>query len=165
VESGTREKLILENKKLVEQIVTSLIRKFGLPYNIEKQDLISVGIIAMIEAIDSYSEDKGSLEKWISANVFGLVLNEIKNNKTRQSLEVHFDPDKLGESIIPFFGTELYDFSKNLNDLEFEIFKFHFILGMTQQEVADILNISIRNVKYKVSSIKQKIKETLSYDC
>ena len=150
-----RDKLILENLELVERIVGTLIRRYGLPSNLEKQDLISVGTIAMIQAIDSYSKEKGDLEKWISSKVFGAILDEIRTAKTINSAEIHLDPDRLGKDSNSYLGSVLEELSRVLTEEEYIIFQRCFVNGETQKAVAEDMGISHRTIQRKIAKIRK----------
>jgi len=91
VEVENRERLILDNVELVKKLVNSALGRFKIPRSIEKEDLLSIGMVAMIQAIDSFDPAKGSLDKWISHHVYAAIIDEIKKENTRSNMFVNID--------------------------------------------------------------------------
>jgi len=73
------EVLVERHAPLVKRIAAHLLGR--LPDGIEIDDLIQVGLIAMLEAARSYSADKGaSFETYASIRVRGAMLDEVRAN-------------------------------------------------------------------------------------
>jgi len=73
------EILVERHAPLVKRIAAHLLGR--LPDGIEIDDLIQVGLIAMLEAARSYSADKGaSFETYASIRVRGAMLDEVRAN-------------------------------------------------------------------------------------
>jgi len=90
-----RERLILDNIELVKKLVNSALNRFDIPEGLEKEDLMSIGIIAMIQAVDKYDPSKGTLDKWISRCVYSSIIDEIKKERNRSNMLLYMDTAKL----------------------------------------------------------------------
>ena len=90
-----RERLILDNIELVKKLVNSALNRFDIPEGLEKEDLMSIGIIAMIQAVDKYDPAKGTLDKWISRCVYSSIIDEIKKERNRSNMLLYMDTAKL----------------------------------------------------------------------
>lgn len=159
-----RDKLISHNLRLVAHIV----KKFQ--NSLEADDLISVGTIGLIKAVDTYDYNKGSqLSTYASRCIENEILMLIRSNKRHKdviSLSSTYkgktDGDELTlEDILVGDDDEMfihdvetacvYDqaldiMKKELTPTEFEILKHRYGLegydALTQKEVADIFGYS-----------------------
>ncbi len=95
MEVENREQLILDNIGLVKKLVNSALNRFDIPKGLEKEDLMSIGIIAMIQAVDTYDPSKGVLDKWISRCVYSSIIDEIKKERNRSNMFFNMDTTKL----------------------------------------------------------------------
>ncbi|GIP35909.1 RNA polymerase sporulation sigma factor SigK [Paenibacillus sp. J2TS4] len=160
----SRNMLIEHNLRLVAHIV----KKFDNTGE-DLEDLISIGTIGLIKAIESYSPDKGTkLATFAARCIENEILMHLRSlKKTRKDVSLH-DPigtDKEGNEItlIDILGTEaddvaervqlkiekskIYDHLDILDDREQEVIKgrFGLVLGgdeRTQREIAKELGIS-----------------------
>ena len=170
-----REVLINHNLRLVAHIV----KKYS--NSLEADDLISVGTIGLIKAVDSFKGNKGVL---LSTYASRCIENEIlmliranKKHKDSVSLNTILSPkadsdDMELANLIPaeseedvfaqvetqVLMTDVEKIMKNhLTEMEQEILKYRYgIMGYpqkTQKEVADIFNIS----RSYISRIESKI--------
>ena len=170
-----RDVLINHNLRLVAHIV----KKYN--NSLEADDLISVGTIGLIKAVDSYKGNKGVL---LSTYASRCIENEIlmliranKKHKDSLSLNTILSPKSDSDdmeltNLIPAESEEevfakvetqclMEDVKKvmcdKLSDMEQEILKYRYgLMGYpqkTQKEVADIFNIS----RSYISRIESKI--------
>ncbi|MFC1551458.1 sigma-70 family RNA polymerase sigma factor [Candidatus Latescibacterota bacterium] len=73
-----RDKLVKENLKLVNFIVSRLA--IGLPTWIDKRDLISSGVIGLIDAAKSFDPKKGvKFSSFASSRVKGAIIDELRS--------------------------------------------------------------------------------------
>ncbi len=170
-----RETLINHNLRLVAHIV----KKYS--NSLEADDLISVGTIGLIKAVDSYDESKGVLlSTYASRCIENEILMLIRANKKHKDiislnsmLSPKTDSDEMELSnLIPAeteedvfhqveIGCLMQDIErtmqKYLSPMEQEILKYRYgICGYevkTQKEVAEIFNIS----RSYISRIESKI--------
>ena len=158
-----REKLIEHNLRLVAHVV----RKYYIS-NKNTEDLISVGTIGLVKAIDSYKDSNGTRFATYAAkciqNEILMLFRSQKKMGCEVSLNDTIDIDKDGNpltylDIIAVEDTIADDVDKkiminkalsyirdNLDDREKQILVMRYGLGNreahTQREVAEILNIS-----------------------
>lgn len=163
-DKSAREKLINHNLRLVVHVA----KKYS--QSAEADDLISVGSIGLIKAIDSFKPDKGSqLSTYASRcieNEILMLLRANKKHKVCMSIDETIGTDKDGSEltlrdIIPqkeeddpdkivvkhVYIEQIKDkMEKHLDEREFKIVALRYGLmdGIehTQQEVAQIMNIS-----------------------
>ena len=178
-----REVLIHRNMRLVAHIV----KKYqGTDY--ETEDLLSVGAIGLIKAVDTFNPDKGSrLGTYAAKCVENEILMLFRAGK-KYSKEVSiYEPigtDKDGETVslmdvLEQEGKEaleqvilnqdvrnLYEsIEKNLNDTEKTVIRMRYGLfdsnEYTQREVAKVLEISRSYVSRIEKKAMEKLKESL----
>ncbi len=176
-----REKLINHNMRLVAHVC----KKYN--GSAEADDLLSVGSLGLIKGINSFQKDKGSqLSTYVSRCIENEILMLLRANKKHKicvSIEDPIGVDKDGQEmslydIIPQNQEEDPDFivdrkvliknicnimDRYLSARESEIIKLRYGLidqiERTQQEVADILNISrsyISRIETKALDIIKK---------
>lgn len=162
-DKGAREKLIEHNLRLVAHIVKKYQNQSD-----DKEDLISIGTIGLIKAIDSFSPDKGTkLATYAARCIDNEILMLFRSTKKMRNDVSLYDPigfDKEGNEIclIDVVKDEEKDINdviiqqlaiekieKNLDSLterERDIIIRRFGLGNheeeTQQEIAKSYNIS-----------------------
>ncbi len=99
-DSRARSKLINHNLRLVSHIV----KKYAGSVSIEVDDLISVGTIGLIKAIDSFKYEKGAgLATYASKCIDNEILMLIRVNKKHKdtiSLSSKFASDKEGNEVL-----------------------------------------------------------------
>ena len=159
-----KEVLIERNMRLVAHIA----KKYN-SYNEEQDDLISIGTIGLIKAIETYNVNKGTrLATYASKCIENEILMSIrsnKKNKVQVSLQDPIGTDKEGNeiSLIDILGTDidnildqvelkvqiskLYEqIDKILTDRDKEIILLRYGLTTngykTQREIAEKLEIS-----------------------
>lgn len=179
-----RQKLITHNLRLVVHIVG----KYAGSVKVEADDLISVGTIGLMKAIDSFDYDKGvQLGTYASRcidNEVLMVLRANKKHKENMSLNTVIGGDKEGNDfmlmdIIPSDDDELEDIadtnfiiekiSKNVNSLlskrEREVLEKRYGLNgndvLTQKELAKELGISRSYVSRIEAKALSMIKESI----
>lgn len=158
-----KAELITRNLRLVAHI----IKKFG-PIGKDSDDLISIGTVGLIKAIESFDYDKGNRLATYAArcieNEILMYMRSAKKIKTEVYLQDPIGVDKEGNEIclIDILGTEsdqildeveskisirkLYNIiDKVLEEKEKAIIKWRYGLSCepkTQMEIANILGIS-----------------------
>ena len=181
---SAREKLILHNMRLVAHI----IKKYGMPQP-EQEELISIGTIGLVKAVDSFDCSKGArFAPYASRCIENEILMYLRrNSKTKmevsidEPLNVDWDGNELLLSDI--LGTEedtIYKDLENeaerklliralnkLNSREKLIVSMRFGLDnpdgkeKTQKEVADLLGISQSYISRLEKKIMQRLKREM----
>lgn len=82
--------------------------------------------------------------------------------KTFAQIE-NLDKDRLvlieEREIIDNFINDVYKSINNINDIELKVFRYKYILGLSNQEIATRLNYSIQRIKQINKEIKVKMKD------
>ena len=178
-----KAKLIQHNLRLVVYIA----RKFD-NTGVDNDDLISIGTIGLIKAINSFKPDKNiKLATYASRCIENEILMYLRRTARLKS-EVSFDEplntdfdgnelllsDVLGTSAESVYGEIeataekqlLKEALKKLNDRERKIMVLRFGLAggeeMTQKEVADLLGISQSYISRLEKKIIQRLKKEIS---
>lgn len=172
-----KNKLVEHNLRLVAHI----IKKYY--HNSEQEDLVSIGTIGLIKAINTYNPDKNiKLSSYASRCIENEILMHFRNAKKNSldvSLNESIDTDKDGNplTLMDIMSVEdniaddidtkinlekLYGYMKEvLSKREIEILTMRFGLydtnPLTQREIASKLNIS----RSYVSRIEKKALQTL----
>ena len=160
---GARNKLIEHNLRLVAHIIKKYYTKES-----DHEDLVSIGTIGLIKALDSFNPDKSiKLSSYASRCIENEILMHFRNGKKSaqdMSLDDSIDTDKDGNplTLIDILAVD-DDFTRNLeretylsklrkfidetlDEREKKIIDMRFGLDgskpKTQQEIADILGIS-----------------------
>lgn len=72
-----KEKLIIESMSLVRVVAKRIVRKT--PPNVELDDLVSVGVIGLIDAIEKFDPEKGTKFKtYAEHRIRGAILDELR---------------------------------------------------------------------------------------
>lgn len=132
----------------------------------DAEDFISEGFLALLNAIRTYEEDKGSFGTY--ANV--CIDNRMKNalGKARRSLILseEFDPEKVKEQspgadelVIEKENRAeiLKKIGKILSEREFRVFEMY-LDSFSYRQIAARLNISIKSVDNALSRARSKLK-------
>jgi RNA polymerase sporulation-specific sigma factor len=179
-----RNKLIETNLRLVAHVVKKFINT-----GCDNEDLVSIGTIGLIKAVESYKDNKGTkLATYAAKCIENEILMHIRSRK-RLNNEVHLNnpigTDKEGNEItlmdvIPDNGDDITDMlefrmhikkiydqlSKVLTERENEIIKLRYGLNccdcLTQREIAERLGISRSYVSRIEKKALQKLKGELT---
>ena len=181
-DTAAREKLISHNLRLVAHVV----KKYQGAY--ENEDLISVGTIGLIKAIDTFKEGQGSQLATYTArcveNEILMLLRANKKYKTTVSLSDVIGADKDGNelTLIDLLSDDENVLNKvektvqsgkfrrflkdNLNEREYRILYLRYGLGggaaLAQREVAALLKISRSYVSRIEKKSIQKLKKVIN---
>ena len=181
---SAREKLILHNMRLVAHI----IKKYGMPQP-EQEELISIGTIGLVKAVDSFDCSKGArFATYASRCIENEILMYLRrNNKTKlevsidEPLNVDWDGNELLLSDI--LGTDedviyrdietevekklLNKAIEHLSGRERTIIELRFGINskndneLTQKEVADLLGISQSYISRLEKKIMKRLKKEI----
>ncbi len=78
MDNSEKEKLLLEYASLVKYVVNRML--ISIPPCLEKEDLISVGTIGLLEAIEKYDSQKGiNFETYAIHRIKGAILDELRS--------------------------------------------------------------------------------------
>ena len=182
-DSLSRQKLIEHNLRLVVYVA----KKFS-NSDVDVEDLISIGSLGLIKAVNTYNQDKNiKLATYASKcieNEILMYLRKISKHKQMVSLDEPLNVDSEGNELVLFdllpseSGTPTDDMEKNtekqilwkvinkLNAREKEIMVLRFGLTggdeLTQKEVADNLGISQSYISRLEKKIVVRIKKEIT---
>ena len=174
----SKNKLVEHNLRLVAHIIKKYYHCVS-----DQEDLVSIGTIGLIKAVNTYNPDKKiKLSSYASRCIENEILMHFRNcKKSAQDISLNeaIDSDKDGNplTLMDIMATEdciiddidtkinlekLYTYMKEvLNEREIEILTLRFGLKnhspLTQREIAKLLNIS----RSYVSRIEKKALEAL----
>ena len=191
------EKMRLGDKKakdiLIERnlrLVAHVVKKYY-DENRENQDLISIGIVGLIKAVNTYNPDKGNRLVTYAAkcieNELLMMLRAEKKRSKDVSLNEPIGTDKEGNtiSLIDVVENDEMDtleqiekaenislvqkyVAQSLNEREKEILILRYGLSnndeLTQKDVADLLGISQSYISRLEKKIIKKLRSQLNYD-
>ena len=191
------EKMRLGDKKakdiLIERnlrLVAHVVKKYY-DENRENQDLISIGIVGLIKAVNTYNPDKGNRLVTYAAkcieNELLMMLRAEKKRSKDVSLNEPIGTDKEGNtiSLIDVVENDEMDtleqiekaenislvqkyVAQILNEREKEILILRYGLSnndeLTQKDVADLLGISQSYISRLEKKIIKKLRSQLNYD-
>ena len=186
LKNGDKEaKSILIERNL--RLVAHIVKKYSFP-NKDVDELISIGTVGLIKAIDSFDSSKGTrLATYASRCIENEILMYLRRNSKVKAEVSFYEPlniDWDGNELLlsDILGTEndtvynliedevdkqlLFIALKNLNDREKEIVELRFGLNgcneKTQKEVADILGISQSYISRLEKKIINRLKKEIS---
>ncbi len=177
-DKSARNKLIEHNLRLVAHI----IKKYYATQS-DHDDLVSIGTIGLIKAINTYDKDKNiKLSSYASRCIENEILMHFRNNrKTSQNVSLNeaIDTDKDGNPLtlidvlsveedftdnvdIKIKSSKLYQYIESeLDDREKQVITLRYGLNgkepLTQREIAQLLGIS----RSYISRIEKKALKTL----
>ncbi len=163
-----RDRLILHNLRLCAHIANKYAARGKLSRRRELDDLISIGAIGLIKAVDTFSPDKGSLSSYASRCIENEIRMSLRTEKKlvgEVSMEEPLGRDREGNerTVLDLVGTdgeEIFDqvrrslegerlralMDRTLKKREKLVLSLRFGLGgaapLTQQQVADRIGIS-----------------------
>ncbi len=186
-EAATRAKDILVERNL--RLVAHIVKKYQ---NVDEEldDLLSIGCIGLIKAIDSFDVEKGRLATYACRcidNELLMMLRGKKKYSREMSLFESIGQDKEGNEIRlldiieqpPLDVVERMEFTSNMQKLEkyrkecltereWKILALRYGLGrsreMTQSEIGEIFGISRSYVSRIEKKALQKLKNCFEHD-
>lgn len=173
-----RNALVMKYEKLVNKIA----RDYYNAYKIDENDLYQEGLIGLMNAVDSYKEKENAIFYTYACKCIHYrirsYLRKYSNNKNK-ALSMAISLDKLIDdsesdyynfcadtSSDPLYKVEnaftnnelILELKKTLTSLEWTIFKYR-INGLSNNNIASVMNIDKRSVENAVSRIRQKAKK------
>ena len=164
------ESILLEFEPLISKVINSQLSEHG-DYSIDKDDMRQVANIALFEACQKYSADKGmSFSSYVYLVIHSRIITYFKSciktyNYEYYSLDsedryLSNHIDVVCDSAYSYhkekqFEETLNDFVKSLPKLDQEIIKLK-IEEIPYKEIGERLNISTKKVSNRLMRIKKK---------
>lgn len=176
-----REKIMKHNIKLVLFIVTN---KFNTPWS-EKKELVSVGVIGLLNAVDTFNISKSKFSTYASKCINNEINMFLRKKIRRQNIESidNLFNDKNGDKklkiediigddtdiVSNYIKNETYEFIRNFietlpdRDKKIIIMSFGFYDGKiySQREIGNKLNLSQPYVSRLLKNILKKFRNQL----
>jgi RNA polymerase sigma factor (sigma-70 family) len=133
-----------------------LARKYGFDDD-DAADVAQEAMIIAYEKLKNYNPEKGNFKSWLAKITINEALRMKKKAKDTVSMESlglfeqtlkQTDTRRFGpEEVLPRLNPELHD-----------LYTLYFEYGMSHQEVADNLNISLANSRVRVHRLVKQLK-------
>jgi len=139
---------------------------FGLLNKHDAEDFISEGFLALLNAIRTFEEEKGSFSAYANACIDNRMKNALGKARRTLILSEEFDPALIKEQspgaddiIIEKENREeiLKKISKILSDREFKVFEMY-LDSFSYRQIATRLGVSIKSVDNSLSRARAKLK-------
>lgn len=133
-----------------------LARKYGFEDD-DAADVAQDAMIIAFEKLKNYDPEKGNFKSWLAKITINKALGMKKKAKDTVSMESlgHFE-QTLKQTDNRRFGPE--EVLPRLNPELHELYTLYFEYGMSHQEVADNLNISLANSRVRVHRLVKQLK-------
>lgn len=178
---NARNKIVIHNIRLV---LSRIINRFAI-FNIDKEDLVSIGNIGLIKAVDTFDNTKKVkfntyattcidneiimyLRKEKNKNLISSIDDEYckdKKIKIKDTLEDNIDIEKdyLDKEIYAFINEFIEKLSPRDKEIIIKRFGFYGNKTHTQRELAEEFNITKAYVSLIIINNLNKIKKSLLY--
>lgn len=173
-----REQIIYHNIRLV---LSEVVHQFHTA-DYDKKELVSIGLIGLISAVDSFDTSLGnefcsyartcidncirtSLRKPKTKLIFESLDEPIDNSQDSSDLKVQdrlsddidIEEDYIEEETRQFLREKIEELSDRDRKIVFYYFGFCDDVMLTQQQIADRLGISVQRVSKRLEKIKEKL--------
>jgi RNA polymerase sigma-70 factor (ECF subfamily) len=136
--------------------VYQLARKYGFEDD-DAADVAQEAMIIAFEKLKNYDPSKGNFKSWLAKITINEALRMKKKTKDTVSMEsLGLFEQTLKQTDARSFGLE--EVLPRLRPDLHELYTLYFEYGMTHQEVADNLNISLANSRVRVHRLVKQLK-------
>lgn len=171
---SARDKLILHNMKLIYYRYYTRFNNTG----IEKEDIISLGTIGLIEAVDTFDiNKKTSFSTYAIRCIDNRILMYMRKNKVKYILYNPLVDDSNDDTCLIDLIADTIDIEEeyidrevmgyiqlildNLNKEDKYLLDLYINKGLKQQEIANMLNVDQPTISIRISKIARKVQGTL----
>jgi len=154
VKKGDKEMFGLLVEKYSDRVFSYFIRFLG--DRDEALNLTSEVFFKAFKGIENFNEDK-EFFPWLIKIARNEGINFMRKNKTYEELET----DNFTEENYFERDVMLEDALKKLNENDREILLLFYQQDLSYDEIANILNISLENVKVRIFRAKEKLRKLL----
>ena len=168
-----------KGERKAQQIIFERYKNYGLALcqryaasNSDAEDMLMEGFLKVFQRIESYRDysvtepnKKGSFEAWLKRIIINNAINSLRHNKIHYGLEVlvPFGEEKFRiETDYLFSEEELVDCIRTLSPLLRSVFNMSVIDDLSNDEIAESLQMKKGAVKMAIFRARTKIKEQLS---
>jgi len=145
-------------------IVKRMLAQTGITQDID--DCVNIVYVKLMESIDSFDENRGSMDTYVNLIAHHTVINYIKRNSKYKN-------ELVGDEIFDFFYAPLEcedeavfnilveNICAKLKKEERILFTMRYILFHPPEEIAKVLNIKRNTVATRCKRLKAKVKKYL----
>lgn len=148
-------------KNLWDKILNTTCRKYTLDIN-KARDYCQLGFIKVYKNLHKYN-GKGTLENWVRRVVNNTILDELRREKKQiQTHDYDYDYSRIERVDEPYEETNLNAIIKILPTLPpsyRKAFEMYYLQGMSHQEIADELNITLSTSKTNLMKGRNIVKQ------
>jgi RNA polymerase sigma factor (sigma-70 family) len=158
---------------LVDSVVAKFSRR-GLPANVSREDLHSVGVLGLIDAANRFDPSKGvPFECYARLRIGGAIADDLKRTRRRAVL-APFVPLELGEGIRDesdgardnMEGREsvaaVFDCLNKLPDHERNIVRLYYFDGLSGTDIARAFGVTRQRISFILKAAIQHLRRLLS---
>lgn len=126
-----RDALILEHLPLVRKVAVRVFRR--LPSGVQLDELISAGVVGLVEAVDRYEQRRGSFARFAEFRIKGAIVDELRRRDLMSR-----------------------DHRREANQLEDNIARLSAKLGRTptEEELAEHMELSVTELRNRMQRVQ-----------
>ncbi len=147
-----REKLVREHAPLVKKVAYRIVSR--LPDSVDVEDLMSAGMIGLLEARDRYEPSRGPFAAFAEWRIKGRILDELRGfdhltrtqrqkataaDKIRREIEQEMGRDASVEEVADASGLDINEVAQSLVAASGPVFISLDDLGLDREDIQDIL--------------------------
>lgn len=156
----TFEILIDKYSKLLWFVASGVLKKVGSVEDIE--DCVAESFAYLWEHPEKYDKRRGSIRSYLCLVTKSKAIDKVRkiNRTTALSYddELKIKTDDIEEILVnKQIINEIYKFAKNLKELDSEIFILRYFYQLKPREIADKLNITVKEVSNKLYYSKKSL--------
>ncbi|MCT4565111.1 MAG: sigma-70 family RNA polymerase sigma factor [Maledivibacter sp.] len=156
----TYEILINEYSRLLWVVASGVLKDVGSKEDIE--DCIAESFAYLWEHPEKYDQNRGSIKTYLCLITKSKAIDRLRKiNKTitlSYDDELKIETDDIEEMLVnKQIINQIYEFAKNLKQLDSEIFILRYFYQLKPREIADKLNITVKEVSNKLYYSKKSL--------
>jgi RNA polymerase sigma factor (sigma-70 family) len=186
--TAEQEELVVSHMRIVPPIAKRLVKKFGLPFWIDIDEMISCGYIGLCKAALAFDPERGRFETYATFRIRGTIIDDFLRRQAPVMVQMHEDayeyhgeceehdnqPEDPSASIETLLIEEqerqrrcqhLSFAFAHLGETEVRVLKKKYLAGQTLQQICEAEDPSTGWVHCRVQRGKQKLKEALLATC
>ncbi|WFD09635.1 sigma-70 family RNA polymerase sigma factor [Tepidibacter hydrothermalis] len=161
----TYDFLINEYSKLLWVIASGVLKNVGSREDIE--DCVAESFTYLWEHPEKYDHKRGSIKSYLCLITKSRAIDKVRKINKRATLpydeDLKAETDDIEEALLnKQIINDIYNFAKNLKQIDSEIFLLRYFYQLKPREIADKLNITAKEVSnrlyYSRKSLLTKIK-------
>lgn len=160
------EILIDNYSKLLWIVAAGVLKNVGSKEDIE--DCVAESFAYLWEHPEKYDDKRGSIKTYLCLITRSKAIDAVRkiNKNINSSYDdgLIIDSNEIEDKIVnKQIIKEIYEFAKNLKKIDSEIFILRYFYELKPKEIADKLNITVKEVSNKLYYSKKTLLTTLDY--